>query len=60
VTGFVVAGSRPPVVALLRRGNLRIDAVLVVDDRQLRAELRGPVERLAEERDELRVVGQAE
>src|SRR5205085_9855136 len=46
------------VEARLRRRDLRLDAVLVVDDRQRRAGLRGAVEGGAEERDELAVVAE--
>ena len=48
----------PGVEALLRRRNLRLDAELVVDDRQRRPRLGGAVEGGAEQRDELRVVGE--
>src|SRR5258705_136989 len=54
-------GRALPVVEVpVAVGDLGVDAVLVVDDRQLRAELRGTVERGPEQADELVVVGQAE
>src|SRR5438105_2642843 len=46
------------VEALLRDRDLRLDAVLVVHDRKRRAQLRGAVERAAEDRHELPVVAE--